>query len=484
MDLRQALQDNFDLDDFRPGQREVIEANLEGRDICLIMPTGGGKSVCFQLPALLKDGVTFVISPLIALMKDQVDALEALELPATFLNSSLKPEEKRERAQAIRAGEYKLIYVAPESFNSSGFVPFVQSLDISGLVIDECHCISQYGHDFRPDYRKIKQIRAVMGNPQTTACTATATVAVRKDIMEQVGMNGSALLKVTGFDRPNLTLSGKFCTDEAVRDDRVRKYVRELLTAAEVTPAIFYCTTKKQVDALAVTINKLTNVIHERDLAAPYHSGMTQKKRKEVQEAFISGETPYIAATIAFGMGIDKANIRNVVHATLPSSVEAYYQEVGRAGRDDEPANCSLFYCSKDITTKKFFIEIAHPFPGLYVKVFDTLNRILPKDGSIKKITYKIFAMSVAGGERNALIQAQISTILTQLKHKGAFIAHTRGQMALPHPSLRVKSVYDLGIDFPDIAVRKAREEDRLQKVEDLIEAEDKKKFILDYFGA
>ena len=357
-----ALRKYFGFDDFREGQREVIDAILGGRDTVVVMPTGGGKSLCFQLPAMMKQGVTVVISPLIALMKDQVDALHARGLPATFINSSVDFEEQKERIAGVRRGDFKLLYVAPERFRSAHFVETLQRAEISLLAVDEAHCISSWGHDFRPDYLRLKTFLERIGRPQTVALTATATPYVRSDIIEQLSLR-DPLAFVSGFDRPNLSLG-------VVHTEKEREkiaHIRRLAAQYEGQSGIIYASTRKAVEAVTqrLTAAKL-NVV-------AYHAGMTDEERVRAQDEFMSGRTQMIVATNAFGMGIDKADIRFVTHYHMPGSVEAYYQEIGRAGRDGKPSTCLLLFNYADKRTQDYFIEGSYPPPELIAKVYEAL---------------------------------------------------------------------------------------------------------------
>lgn len=338
-----ALQHYFGYDQFRQGQAEVIEAHLAARDALVVMPTGGGKSLCYQLPALLRSGMTVVVSPLISLMQDQVRLLEANGIAATFLNSSLSGEAVRDRYQALRSGSIKLLYVAPERLVSENFLDFLGTLEVGAFAIDEAHCVSQWGHDFRPDYRQLRQLRQRFPQAPLMALTATATERVRQDIQEQLDLR-DPIVQVASFDRPNLYYEVRPKDKRAYAD--LRRFVQQ-------TPGsgIIYCLSRKRVEELAEQLR------HDGIDALPYHAGMDTATRAHHQERFTRDDTRIIVATTAFGMGINKPDVRFVVHYDLPQNLEGYYQEAGRAGRDGDPAHCLMFFSYKDINTVEFLIS-------------------------------------------------------------------------------------------------------------------------------
>ncbi|MCM3872095.1 MAG: ATP-dependent DNA helicase [Pyrinomonadaceae bacterium] len=361
-DALTSLRAHFGFDDFREGQREVIGAILNGKDAVVVMPTGSGKSLCYQLPAMMLGGATVVVSPLIALMKDQVDALRSRQLPATFINSSIPPAEQRSRIEALRRGEFKLVYVAPERFRSSNFVAAVQSIGVSLFAVDEAHCISTWGHDFRPDYLRLKGVLESLGRVQTLALTATATPYVRSDIIQQLGLANPETF-VSGFDRPNLSITVVQTETEREKIARIARLAR-----THHGSGIVYASTRKAVEQVARELQGLGLQV------ASYHAGMSDSVRIKAQEDFMDGRTQVIVATNAFGMGIDKSDIRFVAHYQMPGSIEAYYQEIGRGGRDGLPSSCVLLFNYADKNTHDFFIEGSYPSSQLVQSVYDTLS--------------------------------------------------------------------------------------------------------------
>ncbi|MCL6591618.1 MAG: DNA helicase RecQ [Firmicutes bacterium] len=346
MDAENLLKKHYGYPSFREGQAAIIESILAGNDVCAIMPTGAGKSICFQIPALLFPGLTLVISPLISLMKDQVDALKDVAIPSTFINSSLSWKEVLARIRKARAGEYRLLYVAPERLEAESFGDLVQSLEqsVSLVAIDEAHCVSQWGHDFRPSYRQIGPfIQQLPVRPIVAAFTATATEEVKDDIIKLLGLVKPAVY-ITGFDRPNLAFG-------VVRGGNKKDYVLNYLAGHPRHPGIIYAATRKEVENLYKLLQKKGLQVGK------YHAGLTDAERIEAQEAFIYDDIRVMVATNAFGMGIDKSNVRFVIHYNLPKNMEAYYQEAGRAGRDGAPGECILLFAPQDIILQKYLIE-------------------------------------------------------------------------------------------------------------------------------
>src|SRR2546423_4118226 len=343
MDSRSALKKYFGYDAFRPLQQEIIDDALSDRDVFALLPTGGGKSLCFQLPALLRDGVTIVVSPLIALMKDQVDALRTSGIAATFLNSTLAGSESRERLRGLDRNQFRLLYVAPERLMMENFLERALNWNTAQIAIDEAHCISEWGHDFRPEYRELKKLRTHFPDVPIMALTATATERVRDDIMKQLKLRHPRCY-VASFNRPNLTY-------RVLAKSSAYQQVLDFIRARPNESGIIYCVSRKSTDALAAKLTK------DGIKALPYHAGMESRERTRNQEAFLRDDARVISATIAFGMGINKPNVRFVIHYDLPKNIEGYYQETGRAGRDGLPSECVLLFSVGDVVKQRRFIE-------------------------------------------------------------------------------------------------------------------------------
>ncbi|MCX5780064.1 MAG: DNA helicase RecQ [Firmicutes bacterium] len=342
--IQGALEKYFGYQSFKAGQKSIITSILAGRDTMGIMPTGGGKSVCYQIPALLLPGLSLVISPLIALMKDQVDALNSLGIPAAFINSGMEAEEIRNCLAAAREGRYKLLYVAPERLGSENFTNLLRNLSVDMVAIDEAHCVSQWGHDFRPSYVDIAPwIAELPRRPVIAAFTATATPRVQEDIAKLLRLSRPEVY-VTGFARENLHLS-------AVKGVDKSQYISRYVAGHPQQAGIIYAATRKEVDTLHKHLQAQGYAVGR------YHAGLDHEERNQSQEDFLYDEIQVIVATNAFGLGIDKSNVRYVIHHNMPRHLEAYYQEAGRAGRDGEAADCILFYAPGDIQTQKYFIE-------------------------------------------------------------------------------------------------------------------------------
>src|SRR5215468_9610532 len=369
---RAALREHFGYPDFRPGQEAAVESVLSGRDTLVVLPTGGGKSLCYQVPALMLPKLTVVISPLISLMKDQVDALAARGLPATFINSTLPSSQVSDRLARAARGELKLLYVAPERFDAGKTAERLRNAGVSLLAVDEAHCISEWGHDFRPSYLRIASVREQLGWPPTVALTATATPHVRSDIVAQLKLDSPTTI-ITGFDRTNLSYNVVPAPTERDKDDALV----QLLRANDDGLAVVYAATRKTVERIAAVLERA------RIPAAAYHAGLDDATRHTVQEAFMTEKVRAIVATNAFGMGIDKPNVRLVVHYAMPGTLEAYYQEAGRAGRDGKPAACYLLHAFPDRFTHEFFIKGNYPERALVEEVYDVLRRNADATGGV-----------------------------------------------------------------------------------------------------
>ncbi|MHB0958989.1 MAG: RecQ family ATP-dependent DNA helicase [Pirellulaceae bacterium] len=544
--LRRQLA-TFALESFRPGQVDVIKAVMSGRDCLCIMPTGGGKSLCYQLPAVAGDGVTLVISPLIALMKDQVDGMRSRGVKATLINSTLQVAEQHQRIAQMVAGEYRLVYVAPERLRSPHFLEAVSRTSVQLLAVDEAHCISQWGHDFRPEYARLGEFRRRLGSPPTIALTATATPAVRADVVKLLELRDPSVF-ITGFARPNLYFevlpaSGPW-KDEALVD----------FMAGTRGAGLLYVATRRGCDEVA---DLLRTSLHRK--VGVYHAGLRLEERRAVQEAFMADDIPIIVATNAFGMGINKADLRFVVHYNIPGSLEAYYQEAGRAGRDGLPARCLLLYSPEDRSIQEFFIENAYPSRATVARVYQFLcgleedpievtqqelkdrlsleiggegigacEQLLERCGAIERLTTQENRASVR-------IHSQLPTLLPLLPKEATIqrrvlqaveqivgdqrtervyfpvgsLAESAGLARDPvmralrelrklpgfdyvppfrgravHVVDRERSFHTLDIDFATLEKRKANEYDKLERMTRYAETKDCRQLeILDYFG-
>jgi ATP-dependent DNA helicase RecQ len=403
-EARAGLAQHFGLHEFRPGQSEVISAVLSGRNAVVVMPTGAGKSLCYQLPGVLLPGVTLVISPLIALMKDQVEQLEAKGIPATFINSATGDAERAARLRALAAGTYKLVYVAPERFRSPAFLEALTGVRVDLLAVDEAHCISHWGHDFRPDYAGLGQVRKRLRPPRTVALTATATPEVREDIVRSLLMKDPQVF-VAGFDRPNLFLEVVPVSGEEERRSACARLV------SEGGSGIVYCSTRKAAEAMQ---RALTSTGQHTVL---YHAGMEEDARRRAQEEFMSDRKAVAVATNAFGMGIDKPDIRFVAHANIPRAVEAYYQEIGRAGRDSSPARAVLLFNHADVFTQERMIQGSHPTESVFADIWNALQETEEFEQGVNALAGQISAS-----------EFEVSAALRILEREGKIARAGRGE--------------------------------------------------------
>ncbi len=433
-----CLREQFGLPSFREGQREVIETALAGRSALAVMPTGAGKSLCYQLPGLLLPGITIVISPLIALMKDQVDSMLNRGLSATFINSTLGWPEQRERLERMVRGQVKLVFVAPERFRSEAFKSALRHSRVSLFVIDEAHCISEWGHDFRPDYLALGQARKDMGCPVTLAMTATATPKVRADIVKMLDMPEADVF-VSGFERPNLFLEVYKARGKKDKLGRMEALIRHMGGTS-----IVYCATRKAVEEIAEQLRAA------RFRVGAYHGGMSDTGRDTVQDEFMRGDFDVLVATNAFGMGVDKADIRSIVHYQMPSSMEAYYQAAGRAGRDGGASHCLLLYNYADRHVPDFFINNSHPDRNIIEDTWAIVRR-----GNQRYDT-----KSIANKVRGKVSHMAISSSLRLLRRYG----HIEYQ-AQEQSTIDLLDTSALRVDWRAMADRRRFEEEKLQKV-------------------
>jgi ATP-dependent DNA helicase RecQ len=468
MTPHEVLEKYFGFREFLDAQEEVINAITGGADALVVMPTGGGKSLCYQLPALLLEGTTVVVSPLIALMKDQVDALQRRGIAATLINSSLGPDEQRDRIRALARGEFKLVYIAPERFRSRSFLEALGQSTIALFAVDEAHCLSMWGHDFRPDYFRLNQVLETLGRPQVAAFTATATPEVRQDILTHLGLREPREF-VAGFARPNLKLLVSQVPNEAEKYERLHALVREHKTG------IVYCATRKRVEAVAETLKtaKISSIL--------YHGGMNDEEREQAQNEFMQGRRDIVVATNAFGMGIDRSDIRFVAHFDVPGSVEAYYQEAGRAGRDGEAATCELLFNHADTRVQEFFIEGSNPPLDVIVETYEMLRREADDKHEVQ-LSLKEMATRLESEANDMMLSSAVHILdregyLDRFDIPGRRVRGTR----LLKPEVRG---CDLNIDAAKLREKERRDRAKLKLMVDFCYARScRQQAILRYFG-
>ncbi|WP_373046441.1 RecQ family ATP-dependent DNA helicase [Vulgatibacter sp.] len=452
--LRASLQQHFGFDGFRPGQEAVVRSVLEGRSTVAVMPTGAGKSLCYQLPALLLPGTALVVSPLVALMKDQVDSLQARGIPATFINSSIDDGEKARRLDGVRRGAFKLVYVAPERFRSGAFLDAIREVQLGLYAVDEAHCISQWGHDFRPDYTRLGQVRWVLRPPRTLALTATATPEVRDDIVRVLRLKDPQV-SVAGFDRPNLFFEVAQVANEHEKLVRIAR-------ACKDGGGVVYCATRRDVE-------KVAGLLDERGVPAlAYHAGMTDEERHRVQDAFMERDDAVVCATNAFGMGVDKPTIRFVAHFAVPKTMEAYYQEAGRAGRDGKPGRALLLFNHADVRLQERMIEGNHPSPKLLADLWERLGHL---GGGELRLTERELASSIGASP------IEVGSALKHLERAG-HVVRTPRSLLVQDPGA------ELRVDFEGMSARRERELSMLRRMTNYAYHQGcRRAYLLAYFG-
>ena len=472
---QQVLQQHFGYSEFRSPQGEIIDHVLQGKHSLIIMPTGSGKSLCFQIPAILfaanrddsSHPLTLVLSPLIALMKDQVDTLQAKGIAATFINSSLSRREREKRYAAIARGDYCLLYVTPERFRKPEFLDVIAKRDIKLLAVDEAHCISEWGHDFRPDYTRVSEFRAMIGNPVTMALTATATPDVQRDIVSQLGLQtGEMKMFHEGIDRPNLDLRVEEVWGADEKQEAMQNVFDRWLTAEIKGSGIVYFT-------LIRTLVEFSERLQAEGIDhVCYHGDLDRHFRRSIQEDFMAGRSRLVLATNAFGMGVDKEDIRFVVHADIPGSMESYYQEIGRAGRDGKPSECTLLYDQRDLNTQIEFIRWTNPDAEFCERVFHHLTHSTEQ---IRAFGIEWLRERLCDRQRH---DRRVETVLALLQRYG--VIEDENDLS----NLTVTG--ELPNALTDDEARSAkllRDQKKLYALVQYVQSEDRRQFIRDYFG-